>query len=61
VHNCSMRTKKRGFGPALSLGQLIGGHRGARTANQPIRLFQNVGICRLFPSEEGEHHERCAT
>jgi hypothetical protein len=40
---------------------LISRHRRACTANPPIRLFQNVGICRLFSSEEAEHHERCAT
>jgi hypothetical protein len=44
----------------FSLGQLISRHRSASAANQPICLFQNVGICRLFPSEEAEHHERCA-
>jgi hypothetical protein len=42
------------------LGNLISRHRRTRIANQPIRLFQNVGICRLFSSEEAEHHEGCA-
>jgi len=44
----------------FSLGQLISRHRRACTANQPIRLFQNVGICRLFSSEEADNHEGCA-
>jgi hypothetical protein len=42
------------------LGQLIGGRRRACGANQPIRLFQNVGICRLFSREKADHHERRA-
>src|SRR5437879_3422267 len=29
-------------------------------ANQPIRLFQNVGICRLFSRKKADHHERRA-
>jgi len=35
-------------------------HRRACTPNQPIRLFQDVGIFRLFSSEEADHHEGCA-
>jgi hypothetical protein len=52
-----------GFGRAatgFSPGQLISRYRRACIANQPIRLFQNVGICRLFSGEEAEHHEGCA-
>ena len=42
------------------LGQLISRRRRTRGANQPIRLFQNVGICRLFPRKKTYHHERPA-
>ena len=44
----------------MSARALIGGHCRARSANQPISLFQNVGICRLFSGEEAEHHEHGA-
>jgi hypothetical protein len=44
----------------FSLGQLISRHRRACATNELIRLFQNVGICRLFSSEEAEHYEGCA-
>jgi hypothetical protein len=44
----------------FSLLQLIGRRRRAGTANQPIRLFQNVGIFRLFSGEEADDHERRA-
>jgi hypothetical protein len=46
--------------PQPSLGKLIGGHCGARGAYQLIRLFQNVGICRLFSRKKAEHHKRRA-
>ena len=39
---------------------LISGQRCTCVANQPIRLFQNVGICRLFSRKKAEHHERRA-
>ena len=51
-----MRAQVRAHGPGgcdqhmtggFSLGQLIGRRRRACGANQPIRLFQNAGICRL--------------
>jgi hypothetical protein len=42
----------------LSLGQLISAGGIACGANQPIRLFQNVGICRLFSRKKAYHHER---
>jgi hypothetical protein len=42
------------------LGQLISWHRRACAANQPIRLFQNVGICRLFSRKKADHQERRA-
>jgi hypothetical protein len=42
----------------LSLGQLTSRRRFACGANQPIRLFQNVGIFRLFSRKKAEHHER---
>ena len=44
----------------FSLGQLISRNRRACAANQPIRLFQNVGICRLFSRKKADHHERRA-
>jgi len=44
----------------LYLGQLVSRRRRARGANQPIRLFQNVGIFRLFSRKKAEHHERHA-
>ena len=40
----------------FSLGQLISRRRRACGANQPIRLFQNVGIL-LFPRKKADHHE----
>jgi hypothetical protein len=42
----------------LSLGQLTSRRRFACGANQPIRLFQNVGIFRQFSRKKAEHHER---
>jgi hypothetical protein len=45
---------------SLSLEQLISRRRRACGANQPIRLFQNVGIFRLFSREKADHHERRA-
>jgi hypothetical protein len=45
---------------ASSVGQLISGRRRASGANQPIRLFQSVGICRLFSGKKADHHERHA-
>ena len=42
------------------LGNLISRHRRSCAANQPIRLFQNVGICRLFSRKKADHHERRA-
>jgi len=44
----------------LSLGQLMSTRRFARGPNQPIRLFQNVGIFWLFSRKKADHHERCA-
>jgi len=44
----------------LSLGQLMTTRRFARGANQPIRLFQNVGIFWLFSRKKANHHERRA-
>jgi hypothetical protein len=44
----------------LSLGQLMSTRRFARGANQPIRLFQNVGIFWLFSRKKADHHERRA-
>ena len=44
----------------FSLGQLISRNRRACAANQPIGLFQNVGICRLFSRKKADHHERRA-
>jgi hypothetical protein len=45
---------------ARTFGKLIGGHRRACGAYQPVRLFQNVGICRLFSRKKAEHHKRRA-
>jgi hypothetical protein len=62
----------RGFGPAPflsgpplapggpSLGQLMSRRRFACGANHPIRLFQNVGVFRLFSRKKTEHHKRRA-
>jgi len=44
----------------LSLGQLMSTRRFTRDANQPIRLFQNVGIFWLFSRKKTDHHERRA-
>jgi hypothetical protein len=45
----------------FTFGQLIiSRQRRACAANQPIRLFQNVGICRLFSRKKADHHERRA-
>ena len=44
----------------LPLGPLIGRRPRACGANQPIRLFQNVGIFRLFSRKKADHHERRA-
>jgi hypothetical protein len=44
----------------LPLGQLISRRPRACGANQPIRLFQNVGIFRLFSRKKADHHERRA-
>jgi hypothetical protein len=60
------RTSYQAIGPhcfvpgGLSLGQLTSRRRFACGANQPIRLFQNVGIFRLFSGKKTEHHERRA-
>jgi hypothetical protein len=43
-----------------TLEKLIGGHCRARGAYQLIRLFKNVGICRLFSCKKAEHHKRRA-
>jgi hypothetical protein len=44
----------------LCLGELIGRRPRACGTNQPVRLFQNVGIFWLFSRKEAEHHERRA-
>jgi hypothetical protein len=44
----------------FSLGPLMSRRRFACGANQPIRLFQNVGIFRLFSRKKADHHERRA-
>jgi hypothetical protein len=54
------RTLRPAHDGRLSLGQLVSRHRRSCAANQPIRLFQNVGICRLFSRKKAEHHERHA-
>ena len=41
-------------------GQLMSTRRFACGASQPIRLFQNVGIFRLFSRKKADHHERRA-
>jgi hypothetical protein len=42
------------------LGELMSRRRFACGANQPIRLFQNVGIFGLFSRKKADHHERRA-
>jgi hypothetical protein len=53
----SLLLRARRFTQRVFLGQLISGHGRACAANQPIRLFQNVGICRLFSRKKADHHE----
>jgi len=43
-----------------SLEQLMSLRRFARGANDPICLFQNVGIFRLFSRKKADHHKRRA-
>jgi len=43
--------------PAAFSWQLISARRISCGANQPIRLFQNVGIFWLFSRKKTEHHE----
>jgi hypothetical protein len=43
-----------------SLGQSMSRRRFACGANHPIRLFQNVGVFRLFSRKKTEHHKRRA-
>ena len=57
---CWGQSTSRYDASGFSLGKLVSRHRRACTANQPIRLFKNVGIFRLFSGEEAEHHEGCA-
>ena len=45
---------------AGGLGQLVSRRRFACGANQPIRLFQNVGIFWLFSRKKADTHERRA-
>jgi hypothetical protein len=43
-----------------ALGDLMSRRRFACGANHPIRLFQNVGIFRLFSRKKADHYERRA-
>ena len=52
-HNDPAGSRRRVF---LAM-QLISRPCRACSANQPIRLFQNVGICRLFSRKKADHHE----
>ena len=45
-------------GRPFSWGKLISRYRIACGAHQLIRLFQNVGIFRLFSRKKAEQHER---